>query len=48
VRAEATVRITRPVHVTSDAWRQERPQRKREITVLENGRPVTIRIIEFE
>jgi len=47
-KAQATVRVTRSFRVSGDAWRKERPTRKREMTVLENGRPVTVRVIEFE
>jgi hypothetical protein len=47
-KAQATVRVTRSFRVSGDAWRNERPARKREVTILENGRPVTVRVIEFE
>jgi ABC-type sugar transport system substrate-binding protein len=48
VQAQATVRIARTVTVTEDTWRQERSARKREIMIVENGRPIIVRIIEFE
>jgi hypothetical protein len=47
-QAQATVRINRSVRVTREAWRQDRPAKRREIRVLEDGRTVTIRVIEFE
>jgi len=47
-QALAAVRIAHSVLVTKDTWRQERAARKREILSVENGRPVIVRIIEFE
>jgi hypothetical protein len=47
-QALAAVRIAHSVRVTKDTWRQERAARKREILIVENGRPVIVRIIEFE
>jgi len=47
-QALAAVRIAHSVLVTKDTWRQERAARKREILIVENGRPVIVRIIEFE
>jgi hypothetical protein len=45
-QAHATVRIVQAQRVTSGDW--QRSRRKREIVVLESGRKVTIRLIEFE
>jgi hypothetical protein len=42
------VRVAHSVLVTKDTWRQERTARKREILIVENGRPVIVRVIEFE
>jgi hypothetical protein len=47
-QALAAVRIAHSVRVTKDMWREERAARKREIMIVENGRPVIVRIIEFE
>jgi len=47
-QALAAVRIAHSVLVTKDTWRQERAARKREMMIVENGRPVIIRVIEFE
>lgn len=44
--ARATVRIVRAQKVDSQEW--QRPGRKREIVRSEYGRPVRIRVIEFE
>jgi hypothetical protein len=47
-RAQATVRIVRPVHVASKDWEQLPPSRRREIVVVEGGRRITVRLIEME
>jgi hypothetical protein len=47
-QARAMVRVAHSVLVTKDTWRQERTARKREILIVENGRPVIARVIEFE
>jgi len=47
-QALAAVRVAHSVRVTKDTWRQERAARKREIMIVENGRPVIVRVIEFE
>jgi hypothetical protein len=47
-RAQATVRIVRPVHVARNEWEQLPPSRRREIVVVEGGRRIMIRLIEME
>jgi hypothetical protein len=47
-QAQATVRITRAARVTKDEWTRERSVQRREVEILEGGRPLTIRLIEFE
>jgi hypothetical protein len=47
-RAQATVRIVRPVHVAGKEWEQLPPSRCREIVVIERGRRITLRLIEME
>ena len=45
-QAGATVRIVRAQAVKKAEW--ERARRKREIVIQENGRKITVRLIEFE
>ena len=40
------MRIARAVRVTKEDW--GRSARKREITIVENGQPLRIRLVEFE
>jgi hypothetical protein len=47
-RAQATVRIVRPVHVAGKEWDQLPPSRRREIVVVERGRRIAVRLIEME
>ena len=47
-RAQATVRIVRPVHAARKNWEQLPPPRRREMIVVEEGRRITIRLIEME
>jgi len=47
-RAQATVRIVRPVHVARRDWEQLPPSRRREILVVEGGRQIKVRLIEME
>ena len=44
-RAKATVRIEKAVRVTKEEWDRSA---RREIRIVENGRPITIRVIEHE
>ena len=46
VPAQATVRIVNAVRVTKDEW--DKAARKREVRMIENGRPVIVRLVEFE
>ena len=48
VRAQATVRIIRPVPVARKEWEQLPPSRRREFVAVEGGRRITIRLIEME
>jgi hypothetical protein len=49
VQAQATVRILRPVRVTSADWDKVPANKRREVTIREkDGRVVTVRLIEFE
>ena len=43
---QATVRIVRAQRITREEW--QRSRRKREIVVKEEGRKMTVRLIEFE
>ena len=45
-RAQATVRIVNAAQVTKDEW--DKASRKREIRLMENGRPVVVKLVEFE
>jgi len=45
-RAQATVRIVNAARVTKGEW--DKAARKREVRMVENGRPVIVRLIEFE
>jgi hypothetical protein len=47
-RAQATVRIVRPVHVARRDWEQLPPSRRREILVVEGRRWIKVRLIEME
>jgi hypothetical protein len=48
-QAQATVRILRPVRVTSADWDKLPANKRRELTVRErNGRLLTVRLVEFE
>ena len=47
-RAQATVRIVRPVHVARKEWEQLPPSRRREFVAVEGGRRITVRLIEME
>ena len=47
-RAQATVRIVRPVHVARRDWEQLPPSRRREFVAVEGGRRITVRLIEME
>ena len=47
-RARATVRIERPARVSEDSWKAHSLSRRREIQTTEAGRPIVIRIIDFE
>ena len=47
-RAQATVRIVRPVHAERKEWEQLPPSRRREIVVVEGERRITVRLIEME
>jgi len=47
-RAQATVRIVRPIYVGGKEWEQLSPSRRREIVVVEGGRRITVRLIEME
>lgn len=46
--AQAAVRIVHAVRITEDGWKGEQPARKRTIIVLDSGRPLVVRVIEFE
>jgi hypothetical protein len=49
LQAQATVRIVRPVRVTSADWNKMPVKRRRELNVREkDGRVVTLRLVEFE
>jgi hypothetical protein len=45
-QAQATVRIVQAQRVTHEDW--DRSARKRQIEIIEDGRTMTIRLIEFE
>jgi hypothetical protein len=45
-QARATARIVRSRQVNKDEW--ERSPHKREIVVMDGGRKITVRLIEFE
>jgi hypothetical protein len=48
-QAKASVRIIQAVRATSADWEKLPPGRRREVVVREtDGRPVKIRLIEFE
>jgi hypothetical protein len=47
-KAQATVRIVRPVHVAAKEWEQLPPSRRRETVVIERGRRIAVRLIEME
>ena len=47
-QAQATVRIVHAVRVTKEEWERLPPSRSREKFVLEGGRQLTVRLIEFE
>ena len=45
-QARASVRIVKAQRVNREEW--ERSRRRREVVMQENGRKVTVRLIEFE
>ena len=47
-QAQATVRIVHAVRVTKEEWEQLPRSRSRETFVVEGGRQLTLRLIEFE
>ena len=47
-KAQATVRIVRSIHVAGKEWEQLPPSRRREIVLVEEGRRITVRLIEME
>lgn len=49
VQAKASVRIERPISVSSEDWKRVRKARRREVVVRdEAGRPMLLRLIENE
>ena len=47
-QARATVRIARPVKVSQEEWVRQPPSRRRERTVVEEGRRLKLHLIEME
>ena len=47
-QAQATVRIVHAVRVTKEEWERLPRSRSRETFVVEGGRQLTVRLIEFE
>jgi hypothetical protein len=45
-QARASVHMIKAQRVTREEW--ERSRRRREIVIIEGGRQVTVRLIEFE
>jgi hypothetical protein len=47
-QARATVRIMRPVRVSKATWSQLPPKQRREVVTVRDGKPVKLRLMEFE